>query len=66
MALRKFGEDGMNAWIDWSIWSYKKAGKNPDDRDSLEVKWSSFKDIDNEITIATLYHNYKESKKFKF
>jgi hypothetical protein len=66
MALRKFGEDGMNAWIDWSIWSYKKAGKNADDRDSLELKWFSFKDIDNEITIATLYHNYKESKKFKF
>jgi hypothetical protein len=66
MALRKFGVDGMNVWIDWSIWSYEKAGKNPENRDNLEMKWSSFKDVENEITIATLYHSYKESKKFNF
>lgn len=63
MALRKFGEDGMNVWIEWSQFVYEKEGRVPVDRGELEYKWSTLKEIENGITIATLYGFAKEEKK---
>lgn len=62
MALRKFGDDGMNVWVEWSQNVYEREGKVPVAREDLEYKWSTMREIENGITIATLYGFAKEDK----
>ena len=57
LSLRKFGDLGFRLWEKWTEERYFVHNPKSKRINFLEYKWQSFAHRDDEITIATLYHN---------